>query len=336
MHASWRTFLKRHGAHFSSESVSDFGEPDVELQAAENGTLLADLSSEGFIRVSGPDARTFLQGQISTNVQALTPLASQLTSWNNPKGRVVALMRLCEQDDAIFMALPRVFTLPVLKRLSMYVLRSKVALTDASDTLVHFGIAGSNAPGLLASCGWPVPAHTNAASIKNGVTLIRLHGLTPRFVLQGMPEELMSLWDAFKKQGAYPSGETAWTLLRILAREPVIYPETSEHFVAQMLGLEELGAIDFKKGCYIGQEVIARAHYRGNVKRHLHSASCQSSATVPPGTSVYASGTEQPVGEILDACRDLHGKTQMLMVIQDNYQSTTLSLPGVTEIYLME
>jgi len=334
MHAHWRNFLQQHGARFAAEGVAHFGNPAVELRAAENGTVIADLSQEGLIRVEGVDARAFLQGQLSTDVLTLTPRTSQLSSWNNAKGRVVTLLRLCERDGAIDMALPLALTAPVLKRLCMYVLRSKVTLREVSDTLARFGVAGSGAPDLLAACGCSAPAEVNAVAVKDGIALIRLPGATPRFIIQGEPEELILLWGALEKKDACPIGSDPWALLRILAREPVLYPETSEHFVAQMLGLEELGVINFKKGCYTGQEVIARAHYRGAVKRHLHRASCESGEIIPPGTPVHANGAGPPAGEVVDACQDSHGKTQMLIVIQDEFQTASLNLPAGSALSL--
>jgi len=336
MHPSWQNFLQQYGARFAAEGVAHFGNPAVELRAAENGTVIADLSQEGLIRVEGMDARAFLQGQLSTDVLSLTPLTSQLSSWNNPKGRVVTLLRLWEFDGAIYMALPRSLTPSVQKRLAMYVLRSKAKLADVSDNLVYFGIAGREAPRMLAVCDLPAPTETNSVVVMEGASLTRLHGEMPRFVLMGEPGKMQSIWDALKAEGAYPVGADAWALLRILAREPIVYPETSEHFVAQMLGLEELGAIDFKKGCYIGQEVIARAHYRGAVKRHLHRASCESGEIIPPGTPVHANGAGPPAGEVVDACQDSHGKTQMLIVIQDEFQTAPLNLPAGSALSLIE
>ncbi|HVC38309.1 MAG TPA: folate-binding protein [Gammaproteobacteria bacterium] len=336
MHTDWRKFIQHQGAHIEGAGITDFGDPVDELQRVDDEVVLADLSHEGMLRVDGADARTFLQGQLSTDVRALAPVTSQLSSWNNPKGRVVTLLRLWEFGGAIHMALPRSLIPPVLKRLAMYVLRSKVTLIDASDPLVHFGIAGREAPSILASCDWSAPSEVNAVSIKDGVTLTRLHGELPRFVLMGEPGKMQSMWDALKAKGVHPVGTDAWALLRILAREPVIYPETSEHFVAQMLGLEELGGIDFKKGCYIGQEVIARAHYRGAVKRHLHRASCTADLPIPPGTQVVANGSGQVAGEIVDARQDSQGKTQMLLVIQDDLRNSQLSLQDKTVTSLAE
>ncbi len=336
MHTHWRKFLQQQGAHIEGPGVISFGDPSAELRRVNDDMVMADLSHEGLIRVDGADARTFLQGQLSTDVMSLTPVNSQLSSWNNSRGRVVTLLRLWEFGGAIHMALPRSLAVAALKRLAMYVVRSKVNLTDASDTLVHFGIAGREAPSMLAACDWSAPSEVNAISIKDGATLTRLHGEMPRFVLMGEPGKMISMWQALKAEGVYPVGADPWALLNILAREPVVYPETSEHFVAQMLGLEELGAIDFKKGCYIGQEVIARAHYRGAVKRHLQRASCIASQHIPPGTQVHADGSGQAAGEIVDSCQDSQGKIQMLLVIQDDLRNSQLSLQNKTVISLAE
>ncbi|MGA9855979.1 MAG: folate-binding protein [Gammaproteobacteria bacterium] len=336
MHTDWRKFLQQQGAHLIPEGIADYGDPAAELQAAQDGTILADLSMEGMTRVDGTDARTFLQGQLSTDVLALTPITSQLSTWNNSKGRVVTLLRLWEFAGAIHIALPRSLTPSVLKRLGMYVLRSKVSLADSSDTLVHFGIAGREAPGMLTACGWCAPTEANSVAVMEGANLTRLHGDLPRYVLLGEPGKMMRLWDALKDKGARQVGDDPWALLRILASEPIVYFETSEHFVAQMLGLEELGAIDFKKGCYIGQEVIARAHYRGAVKRHLHQASCLADQPIPPGTQIHANVSGQAAGEVVDSRHDSQEKNQMLLVIQDDLRNLQLSLQDKTVISLVD
>lgn len=324
MHTDWRKFLQQQGAHLDEAGVANFGDPGAELRHANHETVMADLSHEGLIRTDGADARSFLQGQLSTDVTALTPVTSQLSSWSNSKGRVVTLLRLWDFGGAIHMALPRPFTPSVLKRLGMYILRSKVKLTDTSDTLVHFGIAGHEAPSMLAACDWTAPSEVNAVTVKDGATLTRLHGELPRFVLLGEPGKMISMWEALKAKGVYPVGADPWALLSILAQEPVIYPETSEHFVAQMLGLEELGAIDFKKGCYIGQEVIARAHYRGGVKRHIFRGICVSTVALKPGTELHVSDNNAQVAEIVDARRDERDSWQILLVIQDEFNKHEL------------
>lgn len=283
-------------------------------------TRIVDLSHEGLIKVSGADAVTFLQGQLSTDIEKLTADTSQLSSWSNAKGRVVTIVRLFRRDEAIYMALPASLLSSVKKRLSMYVLRSKVVLDDAGSTLTRLGLVGSDASRLLKEAAISVPNGTNGLQATGDIQVIRLHGEAPRYALYGPVDALAALRRKLEAAGAEAIGEDAWPLAKILVGEPTVYPETTEHFVAQMLGLDQLGAIDFKKGCYIGQEVIARAHYRGAVKRRMARGTVTGTGRPAPGTELRISGQGDPVAEVVDAQRDAAGVWQMLLVVQDDHR----------------
>ena len=288
-------------------------------------TILIDLSYKGLICVSGADAVPFLQGQLSTDVEKLTPEFSQLSSWSNAKGRVVAIMRVFRHDDHIFLSLAASLKSAVLKRLSMYVLRSRVKLADAGDGMSTLGLIGQDAPALLHQAGIPVPPGLNAMTRGDGIQAIHLHGELPRYLIYGSAEILRTLQRRWEP-ATTPGTDDSWALHKILASEPTIYTETSEHFVAQMLGLEELGSIDFQKGCYTGQEVIARAHYRGGVKRHMVRAACDTGTMLKPGMEIHDVEQDSPVAEIVDARRDEAGVWQMLVVIQDDFRSAPLMI----------
>jgi folate-binding protein YgfZ len=292
--------------------------------ATAEGVIYADLSHEAVIAVRGADAVAFLQGQLSTDIEALTPTVSQFSSWSNAKGRVVTLLRLWQQDDTLYMTLPGQLLATVLKRLSLYMLRSKVTLMDAGSALARKGLAGKEAPALLTLIGWPAPLNENTISSKNGATIVRLHGTIPRYAISGPVDVIVGLQESLEAAGVRSAGYHDWTLLKILAREPTVYPETSEHFVAQMLDLDKLGGIDFKKGCYIGQEIIARAHYRGGVKRHLLQGRSEKAQGLAPGSALHAEGQAQPVGEVVDARRDAQGIWQLLAVVQDESRNAML------------
>lgn len=329
MHPDWRAFLQRQGAVFDAQRVLHYGDAAAGLRAAAGDVVIADLSGDyAVFAVEGADGRNFLQGQLSTNLLALTPALSQFSSWSNVKGRVTTTLRVLEYDDRLLLILPQALAATVLKGLSMYVLRAQARLMDASDTLCQFGLTGEHAADLLTTCGLSAPAEINAVTEHQGMRLARLHGKTPRYLVLGPSPELQSLWTNILERDGRPVGSDVWTVLRILAGEPAVHPETSGHFVAQMLGLEELGAVHFNKGCYLGQEVIARAHYRGAVKRHLHRARCRSTEPLRPGLAVFAAGHDQPVGEIADASRDASGKWQMLLVLQDESAATPLKIQG--------
>ena len=290
----------------------------------DSPTLLTELSQEGLLRVSGADAVAFLQGQLSTDIEKLTPGVSQLSSWSNAKGRVVMVLRLLQRDDAIYLSLPAALLAAVKKRLSMYVLRSKVTLEDASGTLARLGLTGSDAPALLQKAGITVSAAIDAVAESDGAQIIRLPGETPRYAIYGQAAAIEKLRAPLESLGAQRGSEDAWALTKIQAGEPTVYPETTEHFVAQMLDLDKLSAIDFKKGCYIGQEVIARAHYRGAVKRHMVRAESRTTVPLRPGTDIHATHDDSPVAEVVDARLDATGAWQMLLVIQDDAREADL------------
>ena len=287
-------------------------------------TFLTDLSQDGLIRVSGADAVAFLQGQLSTDVEILTPGSSQLSSWSNAKGRVVTVLRLFRRDGDIYLSLRASLLAPVQRRLGMYVLRSKVKLEGAGDTLARLGLCGSDAANVLQKAGIKPSAETNGVTETGGLQVIRLHGELPRYLIVGLAEPMATLRKQLESAGANPGDDIGWALAKIQAGEPTIYPETTEHFVAQMLDLDTLGAIDFKKGCYIGQEVIARAHYRGGVKRHLVRATSRSTVPLRPGADIHAVNQESPVAEVVDARLDPSGTWQILMVLQDEGRETPL------------
>jgi folate-binding protein YgfZ len=209
-----------------------------------NGTAgITRLPEYGCFRITGPDAEGFLQGQFSSDVSALTSPGGQLSSFSDPKGRVIAVIRLLRLDDGYIAVAPRTIVEATARRLALFVLRSKVSL-DVCEDLSVWGALGANGVDSLASGADAVlrmPAHT-AVGVR-------------------------SLDDA-DATSAMAVDPIDWETAEIIAGIPEIYPATGGKFVAQMLHLDRLGAISFDKGCYVGQEVIARAHHLGRVKRH--------------------------------------------------------------------
>lgn len=321
MNPDWQTFLSGRGARFNGDSVMGFASPP-----SAGADIVADLSHEGVIAVAGSDARTFLQGQLSTDLDALTNQTSQLSSWSTAKGRVVTVLRVVQRGDSILLLLPRALLGTVHKRLAMYVLRAKATLSDASDELVRIGLSGKHAVQKLESAQLPVPPHVNAVASDGATQVIRLHGQCPRFLIMGPADALSGTWTLLSQAGVQPAGEDEWMLQKLLAGEPTVYPETSEHFVAQMIGLEELDAISFKKGCYIGQEIIARAHFRGTVKRHMVRAGSTSKEPLRPGMTIVSDANQQPVAEVVDARRQSGDRYEMLIVIQDDHRHDALRI----------
>ncbi|HEY5101696.1 MAG TPA: hypothetical protein VII70_02840 [Steroidobacteraceae bacterium] len=205
--------------------------------------LLHDL---GALRLIGADARRFLQGQVSADVMQLTAGRCLLAGYHNPQGRVIALLRLIEHSpDEILAVLPRELALTVATRLAKYILRAKVTLTDISASISIHGLATAD------------DSEPPAVGAESTLARVGTH-----------PSRWLMVSPGATTPGAAADGQR-WRSFEVAAGEPQVYSATSEEFVAQMLNLDALGAIAFDKGCYTGQEVIARAHYRGRVKRRM-------------------------------------------------------------------
>src|SRR6267154_4682707 len=237
----------------------------------------------GVLRVCGADVVSFLQGQLSNDIALLGPGHSLLAGYHNPQGRVIALLRLLQlAPDDLLAILPRELIGVVAQRLGKFVMRAKVKLADDSAAWTVTGLMGCAPASQAAAGGAPSFAQRLPATV-NGVTRIDA-SLALRVAEEPARWLLVSpLAHPAPLSGCRPVGGQVWQRLAIAAGEPQVYAATSEAFVAQMLNLDALGAIAFDKGCYTGQEIIARAHYRGKVKRRLQRFRARVPAQLKPG-----------------------------------------------------
>ena len=317
MQAEWKEFLKRSGAEFdTTDCVVSYGNPQAELSVALTGTVFADLSQHGVLAIRGKDAEAFLQGQFTNDVLHLDAGHSQLNGYCSPKGRLLASFRLWREDDSFLLSLPRAMLETVTKRLQMFVMRSAVSLEDASERRVRLGVAGPDAAAELSGLITTLPAADNEVTRSGGFTVLRLPGAQPRFEVHGALAAMHKLWDVLNVRGA-PVGTAAWELLEIRAGIPAILPETADAFVPQMVNYQLIGGVNFKKGCYPGQEVVARMQYLGKLKRQMYLARVDSPASPRPGDDVYSQDDpEQSAGKIVNAQPHPDGGYQVLAVVQ--------------------
>lgn len=320
MNSEWRRFLEQHGAHINEEVVADFGNATLELDTAANGATLCDLSHEGLIRVQGEDSQNFLQGQLTNDIRTVEQNTHQLSGYCSPKGRLLALFRVFMRHDEYYLQLPHALLDNTLKRLRMFVLRSKVTLDDVSDELVRFALSGKDAERLLGEQLAELPNGDFATITNNGITALRLPGPTPRFILHGENSAMQPLWLALQEAGATPSGNAAWQWLQIQAGEPTVETETVEAFVPQMLNLQLINGVSFKKGCYTGQEVVARMQYLGKLKRRMYLAHSDSADQPHTGDELYspASSSGQGAGRIVSLAQAPQGGYDMLAVLESS------------------
>jgi tRNA-modifying protein YgfZ len=310
----WHTFLISQGAVLDDGQVENYGDATAELKAAANGNVLADLSHLGLIKLSGEDAVTFLQGQVTNDIKLLNGHSSQYAGYCNPKGRLLALFLAFAHYDHFHLQLHGKLLEPIMKRLKMYVMRSKVMIENVSASTLCLGLAGNDAEASLKIIFEKVPSQAHElVSLDNGA-LIRLPGTTPRYLIFSDMDHMTAIWQQLAKVHQ-PVGKACWDWLEIQAGIPEIALETQEEFVPQMINLDALDGINYKKGCYTGQEIVARTHYLGKVKRRTQLAHIVTTEAPQAGDDVFNPGNE-PVGKIVRAAASPQGGFDVLAEIR--------------------
>ena len=316
MNEAWKSFIQNQGAVLEGERVRHFGDAARERRAAAGGNVLVDLSDGALIRAQGDDALTFLNGQLSNDVRQLDAAHSQLASWCSPKGRMMVIFRLFRRGNDILLQLPAALRESTLKRLRMFVLRAKVALEGMDAELTSLGLSGPDAAQMLRDAAGFAPGGANGCETRGELTILSLPGPLPRFQIVAPADAAMQLWGDLKAK-ATPSGPPVWAWLDIMAGIPSVLPETHEAFVPQMANLEAVGGVNFKKGCYPGQEIVARMQYLGKLKQRMYRAHVNDDVAPRPGDAIHAPDFPgQAAGTVVDAQPSPEGGYDMLAVIQ--------------------
>jgi folate-binding protein YgfZ len=219
----------------------------------------------GVLRFTGPDSLSFLQGQVSSDTRRLEEGRNLFAAYSNPQGRVLALMHLLPHSGGIIALLPRELVMPTLEGLRRFVLRAKVKIEDASELL---SVSGQHGTQHLQSAGISDLSSTGYAE-QHAIAVAAHHRDPGRYWVIGAPERLAQLGLAGDILQA-DQREHDWRAADVRAGLPQIYLATREAFVAQMLNLDLLDGISFSKGCYTGQEIIARTQHLGRIKRRLY------------------------------------------------------------------
>jgi tRNA-modifying protein YgfZ len=319
MKPDWERFLLDAGAVIHNNSVLHFGNPDQERRIVLTGLLFCDLSHYGLISAQGADAATFIQGQLTNDIRDVSDQHSQLSACCTPKGRMLASFRIFKRDESFYLSLPQSLLEPTLKRLRMFLLMAKAKLEDASQSLVGIGVSGPHIEQHLKDMKLDLPAQSDDVTQSQSYTLIRLAGPHPRFAIYGELDAMMTLWNHLNVHAA-PVGPAAWEMLDIHAGIPTIYPQTSEAFVPQMVNLQVINGVNFRKGCYTGQEIVARMQYLGKLKRRMFRIHIDTQQVVNPGDALHAPGSTsgQGTGNIVSAQPDPNGGYMALAVIDIN------------------
>ncbi len=266
---------------------------------------VARLDHYGVIEAAGEEAAKFLQGQLTQDVVLLAPTQARLAAYCSPKGRMLASFVVVKRSEHEFLLVcPRDVLGAVLKRLSMFVLRAKLKLQDASARYAVWGLSGA--------ATWPelAPQAPWSALLRDGAHAVQLYpaGGSARQLLLSPP-------DAPPPAGA-PLAPSVWNWSDVLSGVAPVVAATSEAFVPQMLNYESVGGVSFKKGCYPGQEVVARSQFRGTLKRRTYLA--QASAPLHAGQEVWRGTGEgaESVGTVVQAAASAQGQWHALLCLQ--------------------
>ena len=277
------------------------------------------------LRVSGGDALTWLQGQLTADLSAVDTATSRIAAWCSPRGRVLAIFRvLADPAGGYRLVCERWFTAALLARLRMFILRSDVRIDDAVDTLGVAGVAGTSAlPDRLAA--WAASAEVDAAATIGEVAVTRVPGRYRRFMVTGPHDRIASIVSPQPAGGgASQAGPDAWRLADICAGVARVSEAMSDAFLPQMLDLERIGGVSFEKGCYVGQEIVARAQHLGRIKRRAYVGRTSETAEGDAIVDTTAHGAPK-VGLVVAAEPDPGGGTAVFTVLN----TTSAHSPGL-------
>ena len=313
MNTIWQTFLQ--SQRVITEQPSSISYP----VADKPERCIYPLTHFAVLTVSGKDAAKLLQGQVTCNINDINENKSSLAAMCNPKGRVIATFLVVKNTDAYVLILPVEMAAGVKQRLQMYILRSDVKISDSSNEFCLIGLSGA--------------AHSTRSfvteTLTEGTVAIVFPAYNRQLLLLANAEQAVQFWtDKINKDCYHVSDLTAWFYLDILAGIPWVTKATSEEFIPQMLNLDKLGAISFTKGCYTGQEIVARTHYLGKAKRELYLAECQTTHLPEVGIGIVnvASGALDVVGKVLLAMLDQHSCKLLVILSSDEAESDNLAL----------
>ncbi len=268
---------------------------------------IARLDHLGVIRAHGPEAAKFLQGQLTQDFVLLGASEARLAAFCSPKGRMLAsFIGFKRAPDDILLVCSRDLLAPTLKRLSMFVMRAQVKLSDASEAFAVWGVVGESAPGL----GNAVWSQLNTADGRSWTRLYPASGVARALCVAAIPED---------RAAEPPSGPALhaglWPWLEVMSGVATITQPVVDAFVPQMLNYESVGGVNFKKGCYPGQEVVARSQFRGTLKRRAYRVATTEPLAV--GQEVFHdSDADQPCGTVVAAAANPTGGWNAIVSMQ--------------------
>lgn len=282
---------------------------DTDLNA-RGEAVFAPLPQFALLSVTGADARAFLHGQLSNDIEQLAAGLVRRAGYCSPKGRLLASLLVVPQADGFLLQVSGDIAAAIAKRLTMFVLRSKVKIADAGETWKQFGAWGRDAARKLRECGFEIPAHPLQSTAGPDGIVVALED--DRYLVIAQDPVGNSLASRFAQVAT-----EAWSLEEVRAGVPLVTLPTQDQFVPQMANFERVSGVDFKKGCYPGQEIVARTQYLGKLKRRMYRGQVDATTAPAAGMDVYAN-EPQPIGTVVNAAPRPEGGYEFLAVLQSS------------------
>jgi len=294
MNTDWIEFLEKNSA--------------IQTESNQETETICALSNLAILKVSGKDSSQFLQGQLACNINDLTNNNSFFSVFCNAKGRAITTLLILKSEEGYLLVLPHQLIEKVSQKLRMYILRSDVQINDMSETHCLMGLT-TNTPTLLTSL-----PETDFAVSQQPELAIKLPSLTSRYLIIATISQATSFWSQLTdKHNISPCSSQKWDYQDISAGIPWLTLTSSEVYIPQMLNIDKLGGISFNKGCYTGQEIIARTHYLGKAKRALFIAECDINTNVDTDTQLMIDETTSSNSQILSI--QTNGQHKKLLIV---------------------
>lgn len=335
MKDNWKEFLQHDaGAILNDIAIEHFGNPERESRVSTVGNTIMGLGQFGLIAIHGDDAINFMQNLFCSDIRDISANKSQYSAICNAKGRVIANFLIFMRGDSYYLQLPIDQVEGLLKKLHMYKLMSKVDIVDASNSFVRIGCSGPTIEQELMTISGVPPKSINDVTLQNKLTIIRVPGILPRFELMGEFEDIKIAWQKLNVQAA-PVGSYQWQLHDIINGIPNINLAVSEAFVPQTVNMHIIGALSFTKGCYPGQEVVARAQYLGKLKRQMFLGHIDGDTPAHSGDNVFNVTNGEIAGRVVDCQLSADQGYELLAVLRTTdaeLDTLALSLPDGTKL----
>jgi len=309
MNNDWKQYLQTNITPCSGEPAGN--------KKADNTNIICAISQFSTLVVAGEDAASFMQGQFTNDVEKVDENHSQLNAICNNKGRMIANFRLFKHQQNYFLNLKSDLTEKTIQHLQNYILRAQVVIQDITEQLIHIGVSGDHATELLSPFIQNLKQGADSITFNDDYIAICVAGSKPRYEIFCSFKHAKDLWEKISERADIVN-PSAWDYLNIQAGLPFIDANTSEEFVPQMANMELINGLSFTKGCFTGQEIIARTHYLGKQKRRTYRIKI-TAKTEPVAGEKLATDTStenQYTGTLITVCPISEDEYEALAVIQ--------------------